>query len=305
MGTAQTHLIRIGALAVASATALGTAAGVAGAATGSSGSSGNSGQSTAAPAGLSGLKAKANQEVKERVDALNAAIGKANTAKGLGSGQATLVSYLGTDIAPLQQLNTTIQGDTTYKQALADFKDIFSNFRVYVLVLPAAAIAGDAFRDTATVLPNLTTDSQKAQQHVNPKNQASLQPLINDLNTQITTASNATNGLATTVLAYMPPQWNANHNLLAAAKGQDEVAHTAIQRARADVQAIVQILKGPGFGPNATSSTGSDDAAGGTTGGTTNGTTSGGAPGTGTATGVHLGHLGRLGRAGTTTTTTA
>jgi hypothetical protein len=303
MGTAQTHLIRFGALAVASATALGTAAGVAGAATTSTGGSGNSGQSAAAPADLSGLKAKAAQDINERVDALNTAIGKVNAAKGLGSGQATLVSYLGTDITPLQQLNTKIQGDTTYKEALADFQDIFSNFRVYVLVLPAAAIAGDAFRDTATVLPNLTADSQKAQQHVNPKNQASLQPLINDLNTQITTATNATNGLATTVLAYLPSQWNANHNLLAGAKGQDEVAHTAIQRARADVQAIVQILKGPGFGPNAGSSTGSST---GTGNGAVGGTTSGGASGTGTATGAATGaHLGRLGRAGTTTTTTA
>jgi hypothetical protein len=131
MGTVQTQLIRIGALAVACAAALGTAAaGVAGASTTSSGNTGNSGHSTAAPANLSGLKAKAAQDVNERVDALNNAIDKVNAAKGLGSGQAALVAYLGTDITPLQQLNEkpslapgrptsriTIQGSSCAKRA--------------------------------------------------------------------------------------------------------------------------------------------------------------------------------------------
>ena len=101
-----------------------------------------------------------------------------NGAKGLGSGQATLASYLGADIAPLQQLNTKIQGDTTVHQARQDFSTIFSGYRVYLLVLPASRIAGDADRITATVLPKLTSDSSKAQAHENPSNQAQLAPLI-------------------------------------------------------------------------------------------------------------------------------
>jgi hypothetical protein len=249
MGTVQTHLIRIGALAVASATALGTA-GVAGAATMSTGSTGNSGQSTAAPAHLSGLKARAAQDVNKRVDALNSAIDKVNAAKGLGSGQATLVAYLGTDITPLQQLNAKIQNDTTYKQALADFRDIFSSFRVYVLVLPAAVIAGDSFRATTTVIPNLTAASTKAQAHVNNRNRGVLQQLINDLNSQIATATSANNGLAATVLAFTPAQWNANHDVLSPAKGQDQTSDTAIQKGRSDVQDIVQVLRGSTNGAN-------------------------------------------------------
>ncbi|HEY6426433.1 MAG TPA: hypothetical protein VIX84_04295, partial [Acidimicrobiales bacterium] len=117
MGTVPTHLIRIGALAVASATALVTAAGAAAADTAPAGSTGDSGQSTEAPANLSGLKAKAAEDVNDRVNALNKAIAKVNAAKGLVSGQATLVAYLGTDIVPLQQLNQKIQNDTTDKQA--------------------------------------------------------------------------------------------------------------------------------------------------------------------------------------------
>ena len=170
--------------------------------------------SNAVPATLAGIKAKAHTDITERVARLNAAIAKVNAAKGLGSGQATLVAYLGTDITPLQQLDTTIQGDTTVQQAAQDFSTIFSCYRVYLLVLPASRIAADADRATTTAIPALTADASKAQGHVNPQNQAQLQPLIDDLKTQIGTATNATNGLAATVLAFTPAQWDANHALL-------------------------------------------------------------------------------------------
>ena len=108
---------------------------------------------SAAPTTLAGIKAKAATDITDRVNALNAAIAKVNGAKGLGSGQAALASYLGADIAPLQQLNTTIQADTTVQQAAHDFGTIFSDYRVYVLVLPAARIAADADRATTTAIP--------------------------------------------------------------------------------------------------------------------------------------------------------
>src|SRR5580658_2259970 len=106
LATAALATAALATAALATAATLGVAA--AGAATPSSGNSG----STAAPATLAGIKAKAATDITARVNALNSAIAKVNTAQGLGSGQATLVSYLGTDLAPLQQLNQTIQGDT-------------------------------------------------------------------------------------------------------------------------------------------------------------------------------------------------
>ena len=198
------------------------------------------------PTTLAGIKAQAATDITDRVDALNAAIAKVNGAKGLGSDQGTLASYLGTDIAPLQQLNQKIQGDPTVQEAAADFKTIFTDFRVYVLVLPASRIAADADRITTTAIPDLTSDAAKAQAHVNPTNQAELQPLITDLNSQIGTATNATNGLAATVLAFTPAQWNADNGLLGPSKSSDQAAVGAVQKGRSDVRQIVQDLKGPG-----------------------------------------------------------
>ncbi len=246
MSHVRTRLIRLGAVAVASATGLGLAAGIAGgmagAASNASGGSGND----VTPATLSGIQAKAATDITNRVNALNAAIAKVNAAKGLGSGQATLASYLGADIAPLQQLNTKIQGDTTLQQARQDAGTIFSGYRVYLLVLPAARLAGDADRITTTVLPRLTSAAAKAQARENSSNQAQLAPLIADLNAQISAAGGAANGLSGTVLGYTPAEWNGNHELLSPARSDDQTANAAIKKGRQDVAQIVQVFR-PGL----------------------------------------------------------
>ena len=248
MSSARTNLIRLAAAAVASATILGAATAASGAATtsgstGSAGASGNSGSSVV-PATLDGIEAKANTDIVNRVNDLNAAIAKVNAAKGLGSGQATLVALLGTDNTPLRQLDQKIRADTTVKQAAQDFSAIFADYRVYVLVLPVSRIAADADRATNTAIPTLTADSSKAQGLVNPQNQAQLQPLIDDLNSQISAATNATNGLAATVLAFTPAQWNANNNLLSTSRSAAQTADAALLKGRSDVQQIRQVLKG-------------------------------------------------------------
>ena len=241
MSTARTHLIRLGAASLASAALLGSAA-AAGAAPSSS-TARNSG-SSAVPATLGGIKTKATTDITDRVRDLNAAIAKVNAAKGLGTGQATLVAYLGTDITPLQQLDQKIEGDATVKQAAEDFSTIFSDYRVYVLVLPGSRIAADADRVMTTAVPTLTADSSKAQGLVNPQNQAQLQPLIDDLNAQVSAASSAANGLAAGVLAFSPAQWNANHDVLSPARSSDQTAVAAVLKGQSDVRQIRQVLKG-------------------------------------------------------------
>ncbi len=242
--------IRLGAVALASGAMLGIV-GIVGAAGVDAGAGAVAGAATtptpagnAAPTTLAGIKARAATDITDRVNNLNGAITKVNGAKELGAGQGMLVSYLGSDIVPLQQLNQKIQGDTTVAQAAQDFGSIFNGYRVYVLVLPAARIAADTDRATTTAIPNLTSDAAKAQAQVNPGNQAQLQPLIDDLNSQIGTATNATNGLAATVLAFTPAQWNANHDLLAASRSSAQADIGALEKGRSDVRQIVQDLKG-------------------------------------------------------------
>jgi hypothetical protein len=241
MSKVNARLIRLGAVVAVSTCGLLVADGAAGAA-GPTGSA-NSG---ALPASLSGIKAAAATAITKRVNDLNAAVVKANEAHGLGSGQATLDSYLGADIGPLQALNTKIQGDTTVQQARQNFATIYTAYRVYLLVLPAARLAGDSDRTTSTVLPKLTSDSSKARARENSSNEAQLAPLISDLNAQIGAATTATNGLASTVLDYTPGEWNGNHELLWPAKSSEQAADAAVKQGHQDVVQMVEILR-PGL----------------------------------------------------------
>lgn len=230
--------IRLAACALAAGVTLGAASGLAGAAT----TSGNHG-SSAVPATLAGIKAKAAADITDRVNDLDGAIARVNAAKGLGVGQGALASYLGTDISPLQQLNQKIQADSTVRQAAHDFGTIFSDYRVYALVLPASRIAATADHATASAIPSLSAAAARAQARVTPANQATLLPLLNDLNAQIGAAATATNGLAATVLAFTPAQWDANNSLLAPSRSSSQAATGALGKGRADVEQIVQDLK--------------------------------------------------------------
>ena len=224
--------IRVGAVIAASAVALGAGGTVAGAAT-----------PAATPQSLSGIQSKAAAAVSLRTNDLNAAISKAKADSRLGSDNAALVAYLQADIAPLQALGQTIAGDTTESTAAADYATIFTNYRVLALVLPAGHIAGAADQIDVTTVPTLTALAAKAASHVNPANQALLQPLLNDMHAQIAAATDSTTGVSATVLAYAPSDWNANHDLLAAGRGSVQSARNDIAKAEGDLKQIAAALK--------------------------------------------------------------
>jgi hypothetical protein len=166
-----------------------------------------------------------------------------NADRRLGSDNAALAAYLQRDIAPLQTLGQKIAADTTESTAAADYATIFTNYRVLALVLPAAHIASAADQIDVTTVPKLTALATKAASHVNSSNQGVLQPLLNDLNAQITAASNATAGVAATVLAYTPTEWNANHDLLTSGRSAVQSADTDTATAQADLKQIAAVLK--------------------------------------------------------------
>jgi len=233
----------VGVALLASAVALGGGATAAGAAT-----------SAATPQTLSGLQAKAAAAISLRTNDLNAAISKVNADPRLGSDNAALVAYLQADSEPLEALGQKIAGDTIESSAAVDYATVFTNFRVLALVLPAAHISAAADQIDVTTVPELTALATKAASRVNPSNQAALQPLINDLQAQITAATNATAGVSASVLAYTPTDWNADHDLLAAGHSSVQSARHDIAKAQADLKQIAAVLK-PAAAPQSTTPT--------------------------------------------------
>jgi hypothetical protein len=222
--------LRSGAVALGSAVTLG----LAGLWTGTAGAAG----AAVGPPSLSGVQAKAAAAITLRVNDLTAAMAKVNGAKDLGPDAATLDAFLQRDIAPLPALSQKIAGDSAVAEAAADAATVYTDFRVLALVLPAADLAGRADAIDVTAIPALTAVAAKAQARVTPSNQAVLQPLIGDLRAQTTAAANGTSGVAASVLGGTPAAWNANHDLLAPARGSVQAAEANITRARSDVKEI-------------------------------------------------------------------
>lgn len=235
---------RIGAGALAAA-ALTTAT-----ALGAGGASASAASPAPGAQDLSTIQAKAAAAITLRVNDLNTAITKVNASKDLGSDAATLAAYLQTDIVPLQALGQKIAGDSSASTARTDAATIFTNFRVLALVLPAARLAAASDGIDVTAIPKLTALSAKAASRVNPSNSSTVQPLIDDLNAQISAATNSTSGVASTVLGYLPAQWNADHTLLAPSLASLQATKGDLTKARADVQQLRKDLK-----PSATAST--------------------------------------------------
>jgi hypothetical protein len=194
-------------------------------------------------ASLSTIQSKAAAAITLRVNDLNAAVAKVNGDANLGSGASTLAAYLQQDVPGLQALGQKIAADMTAPAALSDAATIFTNYRVLALVLPAAHLAGAGDQIENTTVPKLTALSAKAAALETPANQATIGPLLGDLNAQISAAGNAASGLASTVLGYTPAQWNANHELLSSSKSAAQAALGDLKKAAADVKQIRADLK--------------------------------------------------------------
>src|SRR5437660_8285781 len=87
----------------------------------------------APPARLADLKARADQAVKDRLTQIDQLTGRLNGA-GADCGQnADVTGQLAGDRTGLQQLDATIQAETDATKARAEYRQIFTDYRIYWL----------------------------------------------------------------------------------------------------------------------------------------------------------------------------
>ena len=189
------------------------------------------------------LKQKATRDINERVGALRASIAQVLRDKFLGSDGATLTAGMNADITGLLQLRSTIQADTTLSQAQADYASIFTSYRVYYLVLPVSSLVRSTDYIVNVSIPGLNNFVAAVQPLINASNQSVLQPLLSDIQTQVSAATKATSGLSAQLLGYTPADYNANSHLLDPARSAVETANIAIGHADQDASAIEKYLR--------------------------------------------------------------
>jgi len=196
----------------------------------------------ASPANSAATLSKIQADAKVAIDGRVAALTTVVTVLGGVKAPCVTAPLIATaqgDIAGLNSLETTILADTTVQKARSDAQQIFTGFRVYALVIPVDHLvrATCAVSDVVTRLDALETKWGAL-------NDTHITTLLADMVSRTQAASQAVNGLPTTLEAYMPADWNGNHTLLNGARSSVQNARQDLGKARADAKQIVGILRG-------------------------------------------------------------
>jgi hypothetical protein len=209
-----------------------------------------SGTSTSAGGGqaLAAIQAKAATAISDRLTSLGSAIPSVTANQVITSAdRATLLATLNHDVSGLTALRATIAADTTAKQAASDAATIYTSYRVYALALPQVRYAEAADDLTGGVLPKLTDAQAKLAALLagadSAKNTPPVQAAMTDLASKITTANSLLAGTSSTVLAFTPAQYDANHALLSAPRQNLVTAGADVKAARADITTVLGALK--------------------------------------------------------------
>lgn len=209
------------------------------------------GTSTPAPSAgksLSAIQANAKIKTSARIGALNTAIAKVNAAQDLSSSdRATILGTLNGDLAGMNTVEAKIEADTTALTAAADYKTIFTTYRVYAVAIPQSRLAAAADRMTSTSIPKLTdAQSKLAAALAGPdasKSTPALQADLADMSAQIASATSALNGIAAQSLAVTPSAYNSNHSVLQPVRSAVKAAIADLKKAATDGKTVLAAIK--------------------------------------------------------------
>jgi hypothetical protein len=205
---------------------------------------------------LSDIITKANTDIAKRVEALNALNTRVQGMKNESSDEkASISSQVQTNITGLTTLKAKIDADTDASLAKDDIKGIFSNFRIYALVIPQGWIAASADR-VATISGLMTSLSAKIQARIAAdqsvgKSVTSLTAVLAEMNAKVLDASSQSVSANASVTALVPDQGNAsiaatNKSTLVAAHAKIKIATDDLKAARKDVATLLAGLKSLG-----------------------------------------------------------
>lgn len=148
-----------------------------------------------------------------RINALTNAIERAEGSKHLtDTHQAAVLATLNSALVGMHDLADEIATDTTAATALQDYRAVFTDYRVFAVVLPQSLYTAGADALTEEALPRLNSayDNLSARD-LTPELEAQLA----DMATKIAEAEAASATIADEALAVTPESWDAEHAVLA------------------------------------------------------------------------------------------
>lgn len=144
---------------------------------------------------LAKIKKRADREIDKRVDRLNKLSQRIENDQKLSADEkSNLSADIQSDISGLTTLKAKIDADTDVATARSDAKQIFTNFRVFAIVVPKTRllITIDNLQAVVTKLVGFTPKIQDLINNLSSegKDVSKLQTLLNDVNNRLTAISN-------------------------------------------------------------------------------------------------------------------
>jgi hypothetical protein len=199
------------------------------------------------PDNLATLKARCNVAVQRRLGTLAADATFVKDAAALtGGDRTTLEAQIGADQLGLAALDSTIQKDSTFKQAWADCQTIVTGYRVYVLEDPKMheVIAADGVTKVdetfTTLIPELQALINNSSESAKVKAEA--QTYLNDLTSKVDASRTSISGVTSSVINLTPAGWPGNQVDLKSAAANIKTARTDLGGAGADAKHVIQLL---------------------------------------------------------------
>lgn len=198
---------------------------------------------------LAQLKARCDDAVRRRLATLATDLSFVNRSGALSTpDRQDLQGQISSDETGLNQLDSTIQQDTTVPQAREDCAKIVTGFRVYVLEDPKihGVIAADGISKVdasfEALIPELQDVIERSSQPPAVKQQADA--ALNDLRSKVTASETSISGVSASVINLQPSGYPGNAVVLKSAAQNIHTSRTDLDGARADVATILHLLGG-------------------------------------------------------------
>jgi hypothetical protein len=192
---------------------------------------------------------KGDQEITRRLTSLSTLTSKINAAtKPSASDKTTLSTEVASTTSGLTTLKAQLDADTTVTAAHTDAESIYTEYRVYALVVPKVGLVKVA-DDQQALQGKLTALAQKLQSRITAaqtagKDVTTLQSELSDMTAKTNTAQAISSNIESSVINLQPTDYNSNHAVLSGDNTQLKTAHTDDQAAVTDAKNIVSTLKG-------------------------------------------------------------
>lgn len=197
---------------------------------------------------IANIQNKGNLEINRRLTTLGVLTGNINAATKLtASDKIVLSNEVSDTISGLSNLEVQLDGDTTLAGAHNNALSIYSEYRVYALVVPKVWLIKVADDQQATEA-KLAALVPKLQSRITVdlnagKNVVVLQAELNDMSSKITAAQAISSNIESTVINLQPADYNSNHTVLVGDFAQLQTAQKDILAAYQDAKNIVTSLK--------------------------------------------------------------